>query len=195
MKKIHELLKPFLTTILGAVLLLYYLNFLAVEAPFLVIGIIGVSVSAIYLAMGILSIVLGDKLNETLKKIFFICQSVLFPAFFFSTELIILINYYQGFKPTSWTIYILSMVGSLGFIVFFILNQFMKNAVVKRLSFILALVFVLIMLLNILFEVDGSQVLLGDVPVVLVIIYVTFSWIIFNNAVLIKEETVEEVKE
>ena len=68
MKKVSELIKPYITIIFGALLLLIYLNYLSFKEMALAIGIIAVVIASFSLVGGILFVVMGDKMNDTLKK-------------------------------------------------------------------------------------------------------------------------------
>ena len=69
MKKITELIKPFMAIIFGVLLLLTYLNLLSSEeGKTLAIGICAVVISAYYFFIGIFGI-LGPKLRGVAKKI------------------------------------------------------------------------------------------------------------------------------
>ena len=61
MKKLQDIIRPFLAIILGALLFLVYLNYLQLQGATLAVGIIAVIFSAFYVALGILNIVLGNK--------------------------------------------------------------------------------------------------------------------------------------
>ena len=124
MKKVQEIIKPYLLIIFGALLLLYYLNDLDNTGATLAIGIIGVIVAAFYLTMGILNVLLGDKLPQSLKKVFDITAAALFPLFIFSYYLIAIIKWNDLFGPNGWIITILSLVGSLAAAVLLIISNF-----------------------------------------------------------------------
>ena len=81
MKKISEIIKPFLSIIFGALLLLIYVNWLSSnDGGTLFLGIFGVILSVYYLTYGIMDIIIGDKLP---KKIFNIFTISLYPIFMF----------------------------------------------------------------------------------------------------------------
>ena len=81
MKKISEIIKPFLSIIFGALLLLIYVNWLSSDdSGTLFLGIFGVILSVYYLTYGIMDIIIGDKLP---KKIFNIFTISLYPIFMF----------------------------------------------------------------------------------------------------------------
>ena len=84
MKKIGDFLKPNILVIFGALLLLYFLNYLSLNGAGLAIGIIAVVLSAYYLVVGILGILIGNKFSPQLKKIFEVLSVSLFGAFMFT---------------------------------------------------------------------------------------------------------------
>lgn len=174
MKKVQEIIKPYLLIILGALLLLYYLNDLDNTGTTLAIGITGVIVAALYLTMGILNVLLGDKLPQSLKKVFDISSVALFPLFIFSYYLIAIIKWNDLFGPNGWIITILSLVGSLAAAVLLILSNFINGNAVKKLTTLFAMIFILILILDLLFSIAGNSIVLGNLDVLLFAIYVVY---------------------
>lgn len=174
MKKVQEIIKPYLLIIFGALLLLYYLNDLDNTGATLAIGIIGVIVAAFYLTMGILNVLLGDKLPQSLKKVFDITAVALFPLFIFSYYLIAIIKWNDLFGPNGWIITILSLVGSLAAAVLLIISNFINGNTVKKLTTLFAMIFVLILILDLLFSIAGNSIVLGNLDVLLFAIYVVY---------------------
>lgn len=195
MKRIGELIKPYISIIFGALLFLYYLNWLSYEEEALAIGIAATVVSSYYLVAGILGVILGEKLGKV-KNIFDIISLALFPAFMFSYYLIITIEMAEIFKPTGWVIAILSMVGSIVASAIFVVNKLIKNKLVNRLTFLFAAIFALVLLLNILFgPLDiGTPVVLGMIDVILFVAYLAFSYMLFVSLGKPEEETKSESK-
>ena len=134
MKKISEIIKPYLTLILGALLFLVYLNWLSYEGEALAIGIIAVIIAVYYLTVGILGVVVGDKLPVAAKKAFDIASICLFPVFMFVYWLIITINGADAIRPTGWVIVILSMVSALAFAGLFVVSRLVPNKLLSRLA-------------------------------------------------------------
>lgn len=195
MKRIGELIKPYISIIFGALLFLYYLNWLSYEEEALAIGIAATVVSSYYLVAGILGVILGEKLGKV-KNIFDIISLALFPAFMFSYYLIITIEMAEIFKPTGWVIAILSMVGSIVASAIFVVNKLIQNKLVNRLTFLFAAIFALVLLLNILFgPLDiGTPVVLGMIDVILFVAYLAFSYMLFVSLGKPVEETKSESK-
>ena len=194
MKKIGELIKPFISIIFGALLFLVYLNYLSLSGSGLAIGIIGVTISVYYLAIGILGIVLGDKFSKPVKRIFDLVSAVLFPTFMFVVFLLVLINAAQAgaLLPTGWVIAIASIAGALLMVVAYLLAFFIKNKVFARLAFLFAAIFVLALLLDILF-VNGAPIVLGNISILNTVIYLVYTFMLFNS--FSKAEEKKETKE
>ena len=68
MTKLKQILTPLFAITLGALILLTYMNSLNGQGSVLAIGIIGVIFSVYYLAYGIITLVVPDKLSAGLKK-------------------------------------------------------------------------------------------------------------------------------
>ena len=197
MKKLSELIKPYLSIVFGALLFLVFLNDLRGEGGQLALGIIGVVLAVYYLAAGILGIILGDKLPKVVKMIFEIASVSAFPALMFTEELISVINIHEYMGPTAWTISILLMISALAVIAGYILARFVKGKLMMRLGSLFALAFVLALLLDALFYVTGDPVAIGDLNVVMVVLYVLYSLILLNSfrALGQEEPKAEEPKE
>ncbi len=200
MKKVQEIIKPYLLIILGALLLLYYLNDLDNTGATLAIGITGVIVAALYLTMGILNVLLGDKLPQSLKKVFDISSVALFPLFIFSYYLIAIVKWNDLFGPNGWIITILSLVGSLAAAVLLIISNFINGNAVKKLTTLFAMIFVLILIIDLLFSIAGNSIVLGNLDVLLLVIYVTYTNVLIpyafgNKAFDSKDDSEDETKE
>ena len=184
MKRIGDFLKPNILIIFGALLLLYFLNYLSLNGTGLAIGIFAVVLSAYYLAIGILGIFVGNKFSPQLKKIFEVISVSLFGIFMFVFFLLTTIN---GAKidglmgPTAWTIQILSMVAALAMVIIYILARLTNKDVLMRFAFLFSAIFVLALLLNILFDISGASTVLGNVDILLVAIYAIFTFYLFNT--------------
>ena len=191
MKKLHFIIKHYLAIVFGALLLLIYLNWLAANGAALALGIVAIVLSAYYLVTGILGVVLGDKLPAKAKKILNLLAIDLFPAFMFTYFLLRVINTNQQMGPTAWTISILSMVGSIALVVVFSINAFTDNKLLARLTYLFGLIFVLVLLLEILFDANGNPVVLGNISVAYLILFV-FYCSLLSSSFAKDEEAVEE---
>ena len=198
MKRIGDFLKPNVLIIFGALLLLYFLNYLSLNGAGLAIGIFAVVLSAYYLAIGIIGILAGNKFSPQLKKIFEVISVSLFGIFMFVFFLLTTIN---GAKidglmgPTSWTIQILSMVAALAMVIIYILARLANKDVLMRFAFLFSTIFVLALLLNILFDISGASTVLGNVDILLVAIYAIFTFYLFNTLSNKEEGGVDAPKE
>ena len=198
MKKIGDFLKPNILIIFGALLLLYFLNYLSLDGAGLAIGIIAVVLSAYYLAIGILGIFVGNKFTPQLKKIFEVISVSLFGIFMFVFFLLTTINGAQinGLMgPTAWTIEILSMVAALAMVAVYIIARFANKDVLMRFAVLFAAIFALALLLNVLFDITGNSRVLGNVDILLVAIYAIFVFYLFNTLTNKPEANEEAAKE
>lgn len=194
MKKVGLLIKPYLCIIFGALLFLIYLNLLAGEGSALALGIVGVVLSAIYLGIGIVEVLLGDKLNKTAKLVFDVCVISLFPLFMFVNYILTVINMADlegGVGPTAWTIAVISMAGSLAFAVIFPIAKFVKSKLLTRISFLFGAIFTLVLLLDILFDAGGAPTVLGNVSIIVLVLYAIYTAMLFNSFAAKDEAVVE----
>jgi hypothetical protein len=200
MKKIGDFLKPNMFIIFGALLLLYFLNYLSLNGASLAIGIFAVILSTYYLVVGILGILIGIKFSPQLKKIFEVLSVSLFGAFMFIYFLLTTINGAQinGLMgPTAWIVQILSMAAALGLAVVYTIARLVNIDALMRFAYLFSAIFALALLLNILFDISGNSRLLGNVDILLVVIYVIFTFYLFStltNKAESKEESQEKAE-
>lgn len=197
MKKIGDFLKPNMFIIFGALLLLYFLNYLSLNGASLAIGIFAVILSTYYLVVGILGILIGNKFSPQLKKIFEVLSVSLFGAFMFIYFLLTTINGAQinGLMgPTAWIVQILSMAAALGLAVVYTIARLVNIDALMRFAYLFSAIFALALLLNTLFDISGNSRLLGNVDILLVVIYVIFTFYLFSTLTN-KAESKEEPEE
>ncbi len=197
MKKIGDFLKPNMFIIFGALLLLYFLNYLSLNGASLAIGIFAVILSTYYLVVGILGILIGNKFSPQLKKIFEVLSVSLFGVFMFIYFLLTTINGAQinGLMgPTAWIVQILSMAAALGLAVVYTIARLVNIDALMRFAYLFSAIFALALLLNILFDISGDSRLLGNVNILLVAIYVIFTCYLFSTLTN-KAESKEEPEE
>ena len=190
MKKISELIRPFICVILGALLLLFYLNWLAGSGVTLGIGITAIVMAAYYLAVGILGVVLGDKMGGA-RKIIDIISIAFFPLFMFVYFLLIIINAAQAMGPTGWTIAIVSMIGALAFPVFYIVSRFVNVKWLSRIAVLFGAIFILVLITNVLFDTVGNPIVLGNINIIGLVIYSVYSYMLIN-ALFVPDRPKEE---
>ena len=185
MKKVQEVVKPLLLIFFGALLLLFYMNYINkdVVAGYLALGIIGVVFAAYYIAAGVLNVVLGNKIGKSLRLVFDILNVCLFAALMFAYFLIATIYAARAeiMGPTAWTIKILSMIAALAIIAFYIMARVVNKPAMNRFGFLFAAIFALALLLDILFDVRGFGVATGEINLVGLVIYALFVDVMFSS--------------
>ena len=192
MKKVQEIIRPFLAIIIGALMLLYYLNYLQLREMGLAIGIMGVTFAAYYLAIGILEVVLGDKLPAMARKVLSSIALSLIPLLLFFYSLFIMIQNHDALGPTGWTLAILKMVAALAFIVLLFISMFSRNKLAGRLGFLFAAIFVLALLADTLFDFAGVPNALGNLDIIMTVIYILFVSMLMNALSKREEERGQE---
>ena len=181
MKKATDFLKPNILIIFGALLFLFFLNYLSGQGATLAIGIIATIVSVYYLAIGILGLFLCDKLP---KKVIDVVSVCLFAVFMFTYFLIALIQAAQidnFMGPTAWIIAILSLVGSLALAGIYPAARFVNKKGLLGLAYLFSAIFTLVLLLNVLFTPRGNSTVLGNIDLILVAIYGVFVIYLFGT--------------
>lgn len=188
MKRLHEIIRPFLAIILGALLLLMYLNSLQGEGEVLAIGIIAMVLAAFYIGVGVVGLTLNNRLLGTAKKVFEVGAVIALPLFEFVYFLLVTVMLAENLGPNGWFLAILKMIASLAFAVVFLVAGLVKNRHLNKLALLLASVFILALLLEVLFDVVGNAVGLGNIVVVEVVVYFLYGNILFNSLPSIKGE-------
>lgn len=180
MKKVQEIIKPFLAIILGALILLYFFNWLTLEGAGLAIGIIALVIAVYYIAVGILTVLLGEKLKGA-RKILDAVSMALFPIFIFVYFLIVIVNAGSEYGPTGWVIAITTLSTSIITAGAIVVATFVNVKVIKRIAKLIALIFILTLLLNILFTPQGNPIVLGNFDIVLFVIYFVYSYMLLSS--------------
>lgn len=181
MKKIMELIKPYLSLIFGVLFFLLFLNSLRLNGETFATGVVAVVISSYYLCAGVLGIVLGDKLPILMRKVFSILSVSLFPIFMFVFYLLQIIGNSTSMGPSAWVIYPLCMGASLAVVTFYVISRFVKSSIFVRLTALFAAIFVAALVATILFDVNGNQETFATIGVVELIIYSIFAFLLFNS--------------
>ena len=168
----------------------------------LALGIIAVILAAYYVARGVLGVVVGDKMPQKLTLVFDILSVCLFAMFMFMQTLLTVVEIHKlaaemnipaDMGPTAWTIAICNMAAALGLVGFYIVSKFVKAKVVARFAMMFGAIFVLSLILDVLFDSNGSAVALGNIVVAVLLLYVTYTVMLFNS--FSKAEKIEEKAE
>lgn len=183
MKKIREFISPFISIILGAILFLVYLNYLQLSGFALVIGIIGFLISFYYLLIGIVNIFISDKLSLVAKNILNLVSITLFPLFIFICDIMGLVNNGStSMGPTAWAISIISLITSLCLIVTYIVMKVSpNNESLNKIAFLIASIFVLVLILDLVFDHNGYTISIGDIDLVGLLIYSSYGLMLFDS--------------
>ena len=170
MKKINDSFKPYLPIVFGALLLLFCINGLNTTDGQLAVAIIGTVFAAYYLFIGIAPIFLKKGLPEILD----VPTLALFPLYFFVKALVRVITLNSFMGPTAWIIAIWTMVASLAFPVCFFLIRIGKVQGLGRLTKMLSAAFALSLILDLLFDTNGSPIVLGNFSPMLLALYLLY---------------------
>ena len=181
MKRISEIVKPFISIIFGALLLLLYLNWLQYSGTLLAAGIIAIVFAAYYIGIGVTLVLAGDKLSAQAKKVVSAVSVSLFPLLMFLIFLFTVIASTKYMGPTAWVIAIISLVASIGLAVSYPLALAIKEKVLFKIASLFAAVFLLALLLNVLFDASGNPIGLGAVNILEVVIYGAYVFLLLNS--------------
>ena len=205
MKKVSELLKPYLEIIFGALLFLFHFNWLGFGGAYLALGIIAVILSVYFIVVGVLAVALGEHFPKQVKNILIVIGASVYALFLGTYFLLGLINAAKAASnewttftlgPNGWTIAIVSIAASYALGVLLILAFFLRKSALSRITMMFGAIFVLALLVDILL-VNGNAAPLGEIIVLQVIVYVAYVGILFQVLPLLrvsKEEPVQEEK-
>ena len=152
--------------VLGALLILFALSFIAIGGEATVIGIFGLLSGIAYVLGGIfVTLNLSDKAITLTKDIIFI---VAFPLFIFVYYLIIVIEAANALSVTNWILSILLLISALSAVVCGIITLVGNNEMVKKIANLSILLFIGIMVILLVFPLGGGAggAALGDLSLV-----------------------------
>ena len=181
MKKVTEMIKPMLLLIFGALFLLTSLNGLQGQGADLALSIFAVIFASYYLAIGILDVVIGNKFNKTLKMVFDILNVSLFATLMLIQFIVEIAQNVDNMGPTAWIISIVSIVASLALVVTFIISKFARQQIISRLVYMFAAIFVLVLILDIVFDATGAEMILGLLPIITPALYGLYTAILLGT--------------
>ena len=208
MKKIQDLVKPFLCILLGALVLFYYLNDLSLQGNWLAVGIIAVVIACLYLCIGILNVTLGDKLPAGFRKVLSIAAIVMFPLFTGISFLLYVIDLAQiegALGPNGWVVNLTCIIAAFSFVVLYIIQELAKSSAIRRISLLFASIFALTLVVDALFTLAGDPITLGQIDIVYLLIDIIYVYMLFDACNAMRkqvakaeapaEEPVEEAEE
>ena len=175
MKKIVDMLRPFLSIIFGVLILLCYLNYLSFQGSALAVGIIAVILSAFYICTGVIAFLLGDKIGAKVRGILDVCTISLYPLFYFVIYLISMINVASTLGPNGYVIHLVSMIVSIMFAMLYLLAKLLNVKELNKPASLFGFAFIGALVLNLVFNPYGFSNALGDIGVVELVIYACFS--------------------
>ncbi len=152
--------------VLGALLILFALSFIAIGGEATVIGIFGLLSGIAYVLGGIfVTLNLSDKAITLTKDIIFIAA---FPLFIFVYYLIIVIEAANALSVTSWILAILLLLSSLSAITCGIITLVGNNDKIKKIANLSILIFIGIMVILLVFPLGGGAggAVLGELSLV-----------------------------
>ena len=174
MKKLRDILKPYLAVIFGATMFLIYLNLLMGGGVAIALGVIGITLASFYILYGIFGVLLANKLPEKAKDILDMIVIASFPVCMFLNFLFTLITVASAAGPTAWVIAIFSQAAAIGFAVVYIISKFKDAAILKRLTYLFGMMFLLALLLNLLFSALGNPTSIDDIPVASLAMFILY---------------------
>jgi len=197
MKKALGFLKSNILIFIGALLLLLSMNLLAATGTDLANGIIGTIIAVYYIVIGVLGIFIGNKFNAITRKVFDIVAICLYALYIFLSSTFTLASMVEAstdpqfpvtLGPTAWFVRIFVLLAAFVLTGFYPFARLFQNNGLKKLCFLFAALFALALLLDILFDIRGFAITLGNVPFVNFSLELIFVFYLFDSLVDTKEE-------
>ena len=178
MKKVTEFIKPLLLLIFGSLALLFYMNYLQLQDEYLAFGIVAVIFSAYYLVAGILTYVLGNRLNNSLQLVFDILNVSLFPLILFFIRILNMKRLIQAdaMSVNDWIVYITFFVATVTLIVFYMVYRFTKQPVMGRIAFLCGGILVLTLVVELVLNNT-----VGSLPLIQLALYGIYTYVLFST--------------
>ena len=178
MKKVTEFIKPLLLLIFGSLALLFYMNYLQLQDEYLAFGVVAVIFSAYYLVAGILTYVLGNRLNNSLQLVFDILNVSLFPLILFFIRILNMKRLIQAdaMSVNDWIVYITFFVATVTLIVFYMVYRFTKQPVMGRIAFLCGGILVLTLVVELVLNNT-----VGSLPLIQLALYGIYTYVLFST--------------
>ena len=186
MKKIIDLIKPFLSIVFGALVILLFLNGISDGDTDTTRAVFALLVGAYCIAVGLIKFLMGKQLDAKLGRILDAISIAAYAGLFFVIVITYMIDYADdnimlgrpGYGTNGWIIAIYSLLAAGGFASVFLVATFVRNEILNRVSNLLGLLFLLALVLNVLFTVNrGDPIILGAISVLAVVVHALFAYI------------------
>ena len=186
MKKLIDLIKPFLSIVLGALVILLFLNGLSDGGTDTAKAVFALIVGAYFITIGVIKFVAGNKIDKKVLDILSAIAIASYAVLFFVVVVCNMADFasedimkqIRGYGTNGWIIALYSVVISAGFAAVYLVAYFVKNEVLNKVSNLLGLLFLLALVLNVLFSIDrGDPVQLGDIVILAVVTHSLFGYI------------------
>ena len=175
MKKVLDLLKPFASIVFGALITMLYLNGLSDGGNAAVRGVFALLVGGYFIAIGVLGLVAAGKIPEKVLKLLNGIGISVYATFFFLVTVLNLADFNAAYGVNGWIIADFALTVSLGFAAMNIVAMFVNNKVVLRIANLLGMLFLLALVFDVLFDVVGDPITLGQINIILVTVHFTFA--------------------
>lgn len=178
MKKVTEFIKPLLLLIFGSLALLFYMNYLQLQDEYLAFGIVAVIFSAYYLVAGILTYVLGNRLNNSLQLVFDILNVSLFLLILFFMRILNMKRLIEAdaMSVNDWIVYITFFVATVTLIVFYMVYRFTKQPVMGRIAFLCGGILVLTLVVELVLNNT-----VGSLSLIQLALYGIYTYVLFST--------------
>ena len=188
MSKNTELLKALAATILGVLLIFLSINCFTAGGPSIAIGVFAVLGGLFNIAGGLANLFGFAEKLPMMPIILAIGIPSSFLAFYFTTDLIMVITNYNFLAPIGWIELIVSLLAELGAMACIILSIFRGKKEYSLLKFAFISVFLAFLVIRMIFTLNGRASAIGDIGILDLSFAVLFGIIVFEKPDFGKQE-------
>ena len=175
MKKALDFIKPFISIVFGALIILLYLNGLSNGDKDTIRGVFALIVGSYFIVVGLLGLLAPEQIGGNVLRLLNSIGISVYAVFFFIITLVDVIDFNSAYGVNGWIVAYVSLSVSIAFAVLFIIQLFVKNQIIQRLARLFGMLFLLALLLDLLFDFAGNPETLGNIVLLLLMTYVTFA--------------------
>ncbi len=188
MSKNKEMIKALAATILGVLLIFLSINYFTYAGPAIAIGVFALLGGLFNVAGGLANLFGFAGKIPMLPLILMIGIPSSFLAFYFTVDLITIINSYNSLAPIGWIELIVSLAVELGAMTFIVLSLFLEKKEFSLLKFAFISVFLAFLVIRMIFALNGTTYDIGDIGILDLSFAVLFGIIAFEKPDIRKQE-------
>ena len=177
MKKIIDVIKPFISIVFGALIILLYLNDISAGGVASARSVFAFLVGSYFIVVGLLGLICPLQIGERVLRLLNAIGVSVFASFFFMITVLNIADFNDMYGVNGWIIADFQLSAAIGFAVLFLITLFVKNGVLCRICNLFGMLFLLALLLELLFTPVGNPATINDFPIVKLVVNLSFAYI------------------